>query len=62
LAHTPAESGRAKKGLILCVGASWDRLLPIVELNAEFKDFFNDPQREATAQLAIDRLRSDRRF
>jgi hypothetical protein len=35
-----------RKGLIWCVGATWDRLLPIVELNPEFKDFFNDPERQ----------------
>jgi hypothetical protein len=35
-----------RKGLIWCVGATWDRLLPIVELNPEFKDFFNDPDRQ----------------
>jgi hypothetical protein len=35
-----------RKGLIWCVGASWDRLLPLVELNPEFKDFFNDPEHQ----------------
>jgi hypothetical protein len=34
------------KGLIWCAGASLDRLLPIMELNPEFKDFFNDPERQ----------------
>ncbi|MET0531565.1 MAG: hypothetical protein ABW003_25085, partial [Microvirga sp.] len=32
-----------KNGPIWCVGASLDRLLPIVVLNPEFADFFNDP-------------------
>ncbi|MCA1476777.1 hypothetical protein [Bradyrhizobium sp. NBAIM08] len=31
---------------IWCFGASLDQLLPIVELNKEFSDFFNDPKRE----------------
>src|SRR5262249_35633663 len=30
-----------EKGLWWCVGASFDRLLPIVELNPGFKDFFD---------------------
>ena len=34
------------KGLIWSAGASLDRLLPILELNPEFKDFFNDPDRK----------------
>jgi hypothetical protein len=29
-----------------CAGASLDQLLPIVELNKEFSDFFDDPDRE----------------
>jgi len=33
------------KGLLWCVGASLDRLLPIVQLNKEFSDFFFDPGR-----------------
>jgi hypothetical protein len=35
-----------RKGSLWCVGASFSRLLPIIELNAEFTDFFNDPNRE----------------
>ena len=34
-----------KRGLLWCLGASLDHLLPIVELNKEFDDFFNDPKR-----------------
>lgn len=34
------------KGLAWCVGASLNRLLPVVELNKEFVDFFDDPQRQ----------------
>jgi hypothetical protein len=34
-----------EKGLIWCLGASLDQLLPIIELNKEFGDFFNDPDR-----------------
>jgi hypothetical protein len=33
------------KGPLWCVGASLDRLLPIIQLNKEFADFFNDPGR-----------------
>jgi hypothetical protein len=43
----PASPERAKgKGWLWCLGASLDYLLPIVELNKEFADFFNDPKRE----------------
>lgn len=34
------------KGWPWCLGASLDHLLPIVELNKEFSDFFDDPARE----------------
>jgi hypothetical protein len=34
------------RGLPWCAGASLDQLLPIVELNKEFSDFFDDPDRE----------------
>jgi hypothetical protein len=34
------------KGIIWCGLASLSRLLPIIELNKEFTDFFNDPDRE----------------
>ena len=42
------------KGLLWRLGASLDHLLPIVELNKEFTDFFNDPgrQRLSGRQLA----------
>jgi hypothetical protein len=32
-------------GFIWCCGASVSRLLPVVEINREFSDFFNDPER-----------------
>lgn len=35
-----------RKGGLWCIGASLSRLLPIIELNPEFTDFFNDPSRE----------------
>jgi hypothetical protein len=38
-------SARAK-GLIWIFGASLDHLLPIVSLNKEFEDFFDDPERK----------------
>ena len=33
-------------GLAWCFGASLTRLLPVIEINKEFTDFFNDPNRE----------------
>jgi hypothetical protein len=33
------------RGFCWCCGASLSRLLPVVELNKEFTDFFNDPDR-----------------
>jgi hypothetical protein len=33
-------------GLFWCFGASLDRLLPVVAINPEFADFFNDPKGE----------------
>jgi len=35
-----------RKGSLWCAGASLSRLLPIIELNSEFTEFFNDPNRE----------------
>jgi hypothetical protein len=32
-------------GPIWCFGASLSRLLPVIEVNKEFTDFFNDPGR-----------------
>jgi len=34
-----------KHGLLWCFGASFSRLLPVIELNKEFADFFRDPKR-----------------
>jgi hypothetical protein len=33
-------------GVFWCIGASLERLLPIIELNKEFGEFFYDPRRE----------------
>jgi hypothetical protein len=33
-------------GFAWCFGASLTRLLPVIEINKEFTDFFNDPNRE----------------
>ena len=33
-------------GFVWCIGASLSRLLPVIEINKEFSDFFNDPKRE----------------
>jgi hypothetical protein len=34
------------RGFIWCFGASLSRLLPVIEINKEFTDFFNDPERK----------------
>jgi hypothetical protein len=34
------------KGLLWCFNASLSRLLPMIEINKEFTDFFNDPKRK----------------
>jgi hypothetical protein len=34
------------RGPFWCFGASLSRLLPVIEINKEFSDFFNDPNRE----------------
>jgi hypothetical protein len=31
-------------GHVWCFGASLSRLLPVIEINKEFADFFNDPR------------------
>jgi hypothetical protein len=33
-------------GRIWCCGATLNRLLPVIEINKEFTEFFNDPRRE----------------
>ena len=38
--------GGPGKGFFWCVGASANHLIPLVELNSEFKRFFDDPKRE----------------
>jgi uncharacterized protein YjbI with pentapeptide repeats len=42
---TSVEAAR-EQGRIWCIGASLARLLPVIEINKEFTDFFNDPKRE----------------
>ncbi|MFZ3324646.1 MAG: hypothetical protein WA231_01590 [Methylocella sp.] len=37
--------GDEKHGFIWCFGASLSRLLPVITINKEFTDFFDDPQR-----------------
>jgi hypothetical protein len=43
------------KGTLWCVGASFDRVIPVIHLNKEFEDFFNDPKRKRLRgwQLAV---------
>jgi hypothetical protein len=45
----------AGHGPIWCWGASLARLLPGIEINKEFSDFFNDPPRERLTgfQMAV---------
>jgi hypothetical protein len=33
------------RGMLWCFGASLARLLPVIEINKEFTEFFNDPER-----------------
>ncbi|HEX3990866.1 MAG TPA: hypothetical protein VHX39_06810, partial [Acetobacteraceae bacterium] len=42
------DRGRAprQKSLLWCFGATLNHVLPVVSLNPEFNDFFNDPKRE----------------
>ena len=35
-----------KHPFVWCLGASLSRLLPVIEINKEFTDFFNDPERK----------------
>jgi hypothetical protein len=42
-----------KRGMVWCFGASVSQLLPIVELNKEFTDFFNDPERTRLTNFQI---------
>jgi hypothetical protein len=37
---------RRRAGPLWCFGASLARLLPVIEINKEFTEFFNDPERE----------------
>jgi hypothetical protein len=42
-----------KRGAMWCFGASFNRLLPVIELNKEFTDFFNDPKRTRLTDLQV---------
>ncbi len=46
--HLPDKPRRGprRKSMVWCVGASLNRLLPVVTIAQEFNDFFNDPDRE----------------
>jgi uncharacterized protein YjbI with pentapeptide repeats len=39
------------KGFVWCLGASLSRLLPVIEINKEFTEFFHDPNRERLSGL-----------
>jgi uncharacterized protein YjbI with pentapeptide repeats len=43
--RVPAARGHGR-GRMWCFGASLSRLLPVIEINKEFTDFFNDPRRD----------------
>jgi len=49
--HEWPKNRTREKGALWCVGASLDHLLPIVELNKEFDEFFHDPWRRRLARL-----------
>jgi hypothetical protein len=40
------EARKAPRGRVWCFGACLSRLLPVIEINKEFTDFFNDPERK----------------
>ena len=40
------EARKKPRGAFWCFGASLSRLLPVIEINKEFTDFFNDPERK----------------
>ena len=40
-----------KHGFIWCFGASLFRLLPVIEINEDFKKFFNNPNRAMLTNL-----------
>ena len=42
-----------KHGKVWCFGASFSRLLPVIELNKEFTDFFDDPHRRRLTDFQI---------
>ena len=47
-----------KHGFVWCFGASLARLLPVIEINKEFTEFFNDPKRECLTSWALCSARS----
>jgi uncharacterized protein YjbI with pentapeptide repeats len=42
-----------KRGVAWCFGASLSRLLPVIELNKEFTEFFHDPKRTRLTNLQV---------
>jgi hypothetical protein len=42
-----------KRGAVWCFGASFSRLLPVIELNKEFTEFFHDPKRTRLTNLQV---------
>jgi hypothetical protein len=42
-----------KRGTVWCFGASFSRLLPVIELNKEFTEFFHDPKRTRLTNLQV---------
>jgi hypothetical protein len=43
---TRLQRGPQQKSLLWCFGASLHRVLPLISINQEFSEFFNDPKRE----------------
>ena len=50
LALTVPDAMDKDRGAVWCFGASLSRLLPVIEINKEFTDYFNDPKRERLKQ------------
>jgi hypothetical protein len=49
--HTAPTTRSQDRGKLWCFGASLARLLPVIEISKEFKDFFDNPEHEGLTRL-----------
>jgi hypothetical protein len=47
------KGGAQRESRVWCCGASLSGLLPVIEINKEFTEFFNDPKRERGAASGL---------